>query len=33
MAPQVILEATHESVLEIVTLEELRAHAIGDDKL
>jgi uncharacterized protein (DUF2237 family) len=33
MAPKVILEATHESVLEIVSLEDLRAHSIGDDKL
>jgi uncharacterized protein (DUF2237 family) len=33
MAPKVILEATHESVLEIVSLEELRAHALEDDKL
>lgn len=31
MAPKVILEATHESVLEIVSLEELRAHALEDD--
>ena len=31
MAPQVILEATHESVLEIVTLEELRRYAVTDD--
>ena len=27
MAPQVILESTHESVLEIVSIEDLRAHA------
>jgi len=31
MAPQVVLEATHESVLEIVTLEELRRYAVTDD--
>jgi len=31
MAPQVILEATRESVLEIVTLEELRRYAVTDD--
>jgi len=31
MAPRVILEATHESVLEIVTLEELRRYAVTDD--
>ena len=31
MAPQVILEATHESTLEIVTLEELRRYAVTDD--
>jgi uncharacterized protein (DUF2237 family) len=28
MAPEVILEATHESVLEIVSLDDLKAHAI-----
>jgi uncharacterized protein (DUF2237 family) len=30
MAPKVILEATHESVLEIVSIEELRAHAFDE---
>jgi len=33
MAPRVILEATHESVLDIVSLEDLQAYAIADDKL
>jgi uncharacterized protein (DUF2237 family) len=33
MAPKVILESTHESVLDIVTLDELQEHAIADDKL
>jgi len=28
MAPPVILECTHEATLEVVSLEELRAHAI-----
>ncbi len=28
MAPPVILESTHEGTLEIVSLEELREHAI-----
>lgn len=28
MAPPVILEATHENTLEVVSLEELREHAI-----
>jgi hypothetical protein len=28
MAPDVVLEATHESVLEIVSLEDLQAHAM-----
>jgi uncharacterized protein (DUF2237 family) len=32
-APQVVLEATHESVLEIVSLEDLQAYATTDDKL
>ena len=32
-APTVILEATHESVLDIVSLEDLEAYAITDDKL
>lgn len=27
-APQVVLEATHESALEFVSLEDLRAHAV-----
>ena len=31
MAPQVILQATHESVLDIVSLEELQEHAIDQD--
>jgi uncharacterized protein (DUF2237 family) len=31
MAPQVILEACHESVLEIVSLEELREYAVTED--
>ena len=31
MAPKVVLEATHASVLEIVTLEELQAYAIEDE--
>ena len=30
-APQVILQATHESVLDIVTLEQLQEHAIDQD--
>lgn len=30
-APNVVLEATHESVLEIVSLDDLRAHAIAED--
>jgi len=28
MAPQVVLEATHMSMLEFATLEELKAHAV-----
>jgi uncharacterized protein (DUF2237 family) len=28
VAPRVVLAATHEAALEVVTLEELRAHAI-----
>ncbi len=28
MAPPVVLESTHEATLEVVSLEELRAHAI-----
>lgn len=31
MAPQVILQATHESVLDIVSLEELQEYAIDHD--
>ena len=31
MAPKVILEACHESVLEIVSLDELRAHALDGE--
>lgn len=30
MAPNVILEACHESVLKIVTLDELREYAVAD---
>jgi uncharacterized protein (DUF2237 family) len=30
-APQVVLESTHERTLEIVTLDQLLAHAIGAD--
>ena len=30
MAPQVVLEATHMSMLEFATLEELKAHAVVD---
>lgn len=33
MAPQVVLEATHESVLDIVSLDELKEYAVEDDKL
>ncbi|MBU6293186.1 MAG: DUF2237 family protein [Planctomycetes bacterium] len=29
MAPKVVLEATHISMLEFATLEELQAHAVG----
>ena len=28
-APKVVLEATHESVLELIKLEDLKAHAVG----
>jgi len=28
-APKVVLEATHESVLELVKLEDLKAHAVS----
>jgi len=31
LAPQVVLEATHISALEFVSLEELQAHAVADD--
>ncbi len=31
MAPQVILEACHESVLKIVTIKDLRDHALIED--
>lgn len=31
MAPQIVIEATHASVLEFVDLETLRAFAIDDD--
>ncbi|MFM7114144.1 MAG: DUF2237 family protein [Planctomycetota bacterium] len=31
MAPKVVLEATHISMLEFATLEELQAHAVGAD--
>ena len=31
MAPQVILQATHESVLDIVSLEQLKEYAIDQD--
>jgi uncharacterized protein (DUF2237 family) len=30
VAPSVLLEATHESVLRYVTIEELKCHAIDD---
>ena len=30
MAPRVVLEATHESTLEIVSLDDLRRHAVSD---
>lgn len=30
MAPPVVLESTHEATLEVVSLEELREHAIPD---
>ena len=32
MAPKVILDACHESVLEIVSLEDLREHAIDKNE-
>jgi len=28
-APKIVLEATHESVLNLVKLEDLKAHAVG----
>jgi len=28
-APKVVLESTHESALEIIKLEDLKAHAVG----
>lgn len=31
MAPQVYLEATHEAALTVVSLEDLRRHAVDDD--
>lgn len=31
MAPQVFLEATHESALEFIKLEDLRRYAVSDD--
>ena len=31
MAPQVYLEATHEAALTVVSLEDLRAHAVETD--
>ena len=31
MAPQVYLEATHESTLEFVSLDDLRRYAVDDD--
>ncbi|MCA9031363.1 MAG: DUF2237 domain-containing protein [Planctomycetaceae bacterium] len=31
MAPKVVLEATHISTLEFVSLEELQAHAVVED--
>jgi uncharacterized protein (DUF2237 family) len=30
MAPQVVLEATHESVLQVVSLEDLRRFAVSE---
>jgi uncharacterized protein (DUF2237 family) len=30
MAPLVVLEATHENALEVVTLDDLRRHAVTD---
>lgn len=32
MAPKVILSATHESALEIIKLEDLKAHAIEENQ-
>ena len=31
MAPQVFLEATHESALEFISLDDLRRYAVNDD--
>lgn len=31
MAPQVYLEATHEAALTVVSLDDLRSHAVDDD--
>jgi hypothetical protein len=31
VAPQVILEATHESVLQVVSLDDLRSHVAPED--
>jgi uncharacterized protein len=31
MAPQVDLEATHESALDVVSLDDLRQYAVADD--
>ena len=31
MAPQVYLEATHESALEFIKLEDLRRYAVDDE--
>ena len=31
MAPQVVLKSTHDSVLEIVTLDEMRRYAVDDE--
>jgi uncharacterized protein (DUF2237 family) len=33
VAPRVVLEATHESVLQIVSLEDLKGHAEDEDNL
>lgn len=31
MAPQVFLEATHESALDFISLDDLRRYAVNDD--